>query len=301
MSNKTPKVTYTGAGTQIGLFFKKSLKSGAFCSFATRAKDGEVTFAVKKVPPVSLPNTFVGRIINQLNPQPFDTDFRKIVQLELEENNGKIRPDIDLAKKMPKDKVAAPMLIPLIMAAYAVLPMPLVFLLDSSVTTNIIAAIIPPLVIIALIFGSFAAFAKDIIPKYHAAEHMSIACLEAGDELTIRNIRKYSRISPKCGTAFLTTVWIASGVFASCFLLLNNIYTPSLGLLIRSLSFPISYLIMFGVFKVIVNSENPLLKALINIICAPGLFLQYAISTKDPDDEQLEVAIVGLKALNALK
>ena len=301
MPNKKPRVIYTGNGTEIGIFFGKTVGSDVFCSFAARAEDGEITSIARKLPYEQLPKTPFEKLKNLFIPQKSDEGFKRIIKLELKENKGKIRPNLDLEKELPKEKAAAPILMPIIMVIYAVLPTPLNIFLQNSVSTNVIAAIVPPVAILSITFGAFGLFIKGLRTKFHGAEHMAIACLQAGEEPTITNIRKYSRVALNCGTNVLSTALFISGLIATAVMLAGNIYNPFIGLLIRTFSFPVAYFALICILKATIRSQKPVVRVILNIICAPGLFLQYAISTKDPDDEQLEVAIVGAKALNALK
>ena len=124
--------------------------------------------------------------------------------------------------------------------------------------------------------------------EYHGAEHKSIFALEAGEDLTVDNVKKYTTHHPRCGTSFLLVVMLVSiGVFI--FLGKPNTVQERL---IRLLFVPLIAGISYEIVKLSgKKATNPLVRALI----APGLWLQ-RITTKEPDDEQLEVAIAALKS-----
>ena len=124
--------------------------------------------------------------------------------------------------------------------------------------------------------------------EYHGAEHKSIFALEAGEDLTVDNVKKYTTHHPRCGTSFLLVVMLVSiGVFI--FLGKPNTVQERL---IRLLFVPLIAGVSYEIIKLSgKKATNPLVRALI----APGLWLQ-RITTKEPDDEQLEVAIAALKS-----
>ena len=124
--------------------------------------------------------------------------------------------------------------------------------------------------------------------EYHGAEHKSIFALEKGDTLVVDNVKKYSTHHPRCGTSFLLIVMLISiGVFM--FLgRPQNIQER----LIRFLFIPLIAGISYEVVKFSgKNATHLLVRALIS----PGLWLQ-RITTKEPDNQQLEVAITALKS-----
>ena len=130
---------------------------------------------------------------------------------------------------------------------------------------------------------------KDMrrIFEYHGAEHKSIYTLEAGEDLLPANAKKYSTLHPRCGTSFLLIVMIVSILV---FMLLGRPHTLS-DRLTRFLFVPLIAGISYELLKLSGKKrESKITKVLI----APGLWLQ-KITTKEPDEEQLEVAMAALK------
>ncbi len=140
---------------------------------------------------------------------------------------------------------------------------------------------------------------KDIrrVFQYHGAEHKSIYTWENGEELTVANAQKYSRLHPRCGTAFLAFVIIvAIALFAGVFPLLPFVQDLegwrqfAVGASIKiPMLFPIAgvsyeFIKFAGKFK-----DNPLLK----VMSLPGMAMQH-LTTREPDDSQVEVALVSL-------
>ena len=132
---------------------------------------------------------------------------------------------------------------------------------------------------------------KDIarVFQYHGAEHKSIACYEAGAPLTVDEVRKYSRLHPRCGTSFLFMVLVISVVVLSFF------GWPSLlgRIVVRLLMFPVIAGIGFEVNRLIGKYDNRLTM----ILRYPGLMIQKYFTVKEPNEEQMEVGIASLKAV----
>ncbi len=125
--------------------------------------------------------------------------------------------------------------------------------------------------------------------QYHGAEHKSIRCYEAKEELTPENASKYSRLHPRCGTSFLLIVVTLSIVI---FAFLGHFDTPLLRIGLKMLFMPVVAGIAFEIIKLAGKSDSLLVKA----ISYPGMMLQ-KITTGEPDHDQLEVAIAALKAV----
>lgn len=129
---------------------------------------------------------------------------------------------------------------------------------------------------------------KDIrrVYEYHGAEHKTIACYEAGEELTVENVKRFPRFHPRCGTSFLLFVMIISIII---FTLL-----PKTGVILRVLMrlalLPVVAGLSYEVIKWAGRSKN---KAVCTL-SKPGLWLQ-KLTTREPDDSQIEVAIESMK------
>lgn len=129
---------------------------------------------------------------------------------------------------------------------------------------------------------------KDIhrVFEYHGAEHKTIACYEAGEELTVENIRRHCRFHPRCGTSFMILVLIVS------ILLFSVLPWSSTGLrvFLKLLLLPVVMGISYELIKLAGRYDNLATR----IISAPGLWLQQ-LTTFEPDDSMIEVAIAAVK------
>ena len=124
--------------------------------------------------------------------------------------------------------------------------------------------------------------------EYHGAEHKTIATYESGDELTVENARTHSRFHPRCGTSFLLIVMVVSIIVFSC-LKWGHMWQ---NMLYRLLLLPVVAGISYEMIKIAGRSKN----RFVALLTKPGLWLQ-RITTREPDDSQLEVAIASLKAV----
>ncbi len=131
--------------------------------------------------------------------------------------------------------------------------------------------------------------------EYHGAEHKAIHTYEAGEELTVQNAKKYTTLHPRCGTSFVVFILISSLlVFTFALPLFVNYFFPisskwSFLALKVALLFPIAG-ISYEWIKMTTRREN----FLTSFMQLPGLYLQ-RITTREPHDEQLEVALAALK------
>ena len=125
---------------------------------------------------------------------------------------------------------------------------------------------------------------------YHGAEHKSIACFEAGEELTPENAKRHRRFHPRCGTSFMFFM-ILIGIFAGMIIkaLIPGLHW-ALYTAIRLLILPLVMGIGYEVIRLAGKHDNFITRAL----SAPGLWVQ-RITTKEPTLDMLEVAIISIK------
>ena len=166
---------------------------------------------------------------------------------------------------------------------------------DSNIVFNLVDGVIRVLVFLLYIW--IISRMEDIqrVFQYHGAEHKSIFAFEAGEVLTVENVRKYSCLHPRCGTSFLLIVMVVSIVVFSLIPKLWPFYMKAASRVVfLPLIAGISYEFLKWSAK---NDQSPLVK----LIIAPGLALQ-KLTTREPDDSQLEVAIRSMEealAVNA--
>lgn len=133
--------------------------------------------------------------------------------------------------------------------------------------------------------------------EYHGAEHKTIACYEAGLPLTVENVRPMTRFHPRCGTSFIIITLLVSILFyslvpiepAAWFGIENNLLGVLLRVIIKLAFLPFVVGIAYELIRLAGRYTNPLTK----VLSAPGLWMQ-RLTTCEPDDSQIEVAIAAL-------
>lgn len=123
---------------------------------------------------------------------------------------------------------------------------------------------------------------------YHGAEHKCINCIEHGMELNVENVRKSSRLHKRCGTSFLLIVMLISIVF----FMFIRVDSKILQLLLRLLLIPVIAGVSYEFIRLAGRYENWFL----NIFSKPGMWMQ-RLTTKEPDDEMIEVGIASVEAV----
>ena len=143
-------------------------------------------------------------------------------------------------------------------------------------------------ILIFILYILFISKLKDIKKtfQYHGAEHKAIFCFEYGLNLTVENVKKQKRFHPRCGTNFIFIV-LAVSIFMFSILSWKNLFFR---VILKFLMLPLVTGFSYEIIKIAGKDESKLAK----IFVAPGLMLQ-RITTKEPDDKQIEVAIAALK------
>lgn len=177
-------------------------------------------------------------------------------------------------------------------AIFMVLPYLLTDFLKSKVSSYTVRTVIEGFVRIGIFIGYVLLISrmKDIQRTfmYHGAEHKCINCIEHGLPLTVENVRGSSRQHKRCGTSFLFLVLFISILL----LLLIRVDSAVMRVTVRILLLPVIAGISYEVLKLAGRSDN----FLINLVSAPGLAIQ-KLTTKEPDDDMIEVAIQAVEAV----
>ncbi len=158
---------------------------------------------------------------------------------------------------------------------------------DSTVRLNIVEGILRLAIFLLYIWG--ISLTSDIrrVFEYHGAEHKTIWTYEAGEALTVENVKKHSRLHPRCGTNFLLIVMVVS-IFVFAFLGWPNLVERIIS---RIILMPVVAGISYEFIRLAGRSENRVIQTLVK----PGLWLQY-LTTREPHGDQIEVAIKALEA-----
>jgi uncharacterized protein YqhQ len=176
-----------------------------------------------------------------------------------------------------------------------------IFILGPTILTNLLKNIIKNSFLLNLVEGIvrvslFVGYVylvsklEDIkrVFMYHGAEHKTIYCYEYGEELTVENVQRYSTLHPRCGTSFLINVLLISIIVFSFFGWPN----PLLRLVIRLAMLPVIAGLSYELNRYVGRSSSD--NIFTKIIAYPGFLIQ-KITTKEPDDSMIEVAIAAMK------
>ena len=177
-------------------------------------------------------------------------------------------------------------------ALFIMLPYFLAGFLRNVTTSEGVIAVAEACVRMILFLGYLVLISrmKDIqrVFMYHGAEHKCINCVEHGLELNVENVRKSSRQHKRCGTSFLLIVMLISIVF----FLFIRVDSRILQLVLRLLLIPVIAGVSYEFIRLAGRYDN----RLVNILSKPGLWMQ-KMTTKEPDDEMIEVGIASVEAV----
>ena len=157
---------------------------------------------------------------------------------------------------------------------------------DNRILQNLLEGVFR--IAIFLLFMFSVSRMKDMkrVFSYHGAEHKSIFCYEAGQELTVENVKKFSKEHPRCGTSFMFSVMIISILVFSVVSWSN----PFIRMALRLALLPVVVGISYEVNRWLGRHDNWLSK----VVRAPGLWFQ-TFTTFEPDDSMIEIAIAALR------
>ncbi len=297
--DKTFKTSIGGQAVLEGVM----MKGPDEMAVAVRKSDGEIVIDKKKVSSVTkkykilkLPIirgiiNFVESMVLGIKTLMFSADL-----YDMGEEDPTYKPskfDMWLEKHISKDAVvyvslvlALGLSVLLFVFLPALITKALTFFTESHIIKSLIEGVVRMTIFVLYIF--LASLAKDIrrVFEYHGAEHKTIFCYEKGEELTVENVKKQSRLHPRCGTSFLIEVMIVSIIAFSVISWDSLLVRIGLKLLMLPLIAGVTYEFL----KFSGRSNN----RCIALLTKPGLWLQ-KITTREPDDSQIEVAIASMK------
>lgn len=272
------------------------MKGAEDIAIAVRKPDGEIIVkkeklkgnrkTISKIPIIRGMHALIDSMVIGVKSLMFSAEF---IEEEDEEKNKKPN---KLDQFLEENVVWISVLISIVFSVglFILLPTVIVDVFKKITDNNLILNGIEGIVRIAIFLGYILAISKmkDIrrVFEYHGAEHKSIFCYEHGEELTVENVRKYGRLHPRCGTSFLFIVMIVS-------ILVFSMFTWS-GVLMRLVTRLVLIPVVAGISYEIIKWAGRSQSKLSCIVSAPGMWLQ-KLTTREPDDRQIEVAIEALK------
>lgn len=175
---------------------------------------------------------------------------------------------------------------------FMILPYGISLLFEKVFTSHWVIALLEGVLRLLIFLGYVAGISlmPDIkrVYMYHGAEHKCINCIESGLNLNVENVRKSSRLHKRCGTSFLLIVMLISILF----FMFIQVDQGALRLILRILLIPVIAGVSYEFIRLAGRSDNPI----VNIFSKPGLMLQ-KITTQEPQDDMIEVAIASVEAV----
>ena len=302
---KKKQTHYSGIGGQAvleGVMMKNKEKYAV----AVRKPDGEIDIQVEeykgvcsdksytKLPFIRGVFAFIDSLVLGMKVTMHSASFYE----DEEEEKNKAKTEETLEKKLnsKSDDIMMGLTVALsviiAVALFMLLPFLISDFLGRYIRNESIVALIEGLLRILIFVGYIVAISlmKDIrrLYMYHGAEHKCINCIEKGRPLTVNDVMRSSRQHKRCGTSFLLFVVLVS-VIVFFFIRVDNL---ALKLILRLLLVPVIAGISYEIIRLAGQSDNIIVK----IISTPGLWLQ-KLTTREPDEEMVKVAIASVEAV----
>lgn len=247
--------------------------------------------AVTKIPFIRGIFNFVDSMVLGMKTLMFSASF-----FEEEEETKEVLTADELVKREKRDKMIMNLTVAfsvvLAVAIFMVLPYFLSNILRKHITSRAAITILEGIIRVGIFLAYILLVSRmeDIQRTfmYHGAEHKCINCIEHGLELNVENVRKSSKQHKRCGTSFLFFVMIVSIIF--CFFITTD--SQIMRVVLRIALFPLIAGVSYEIIKLAGSSEN----FLVNLLSKPGLWVQN-LTTKEPDDSMIEVAISAVEAV----
>ena len=282
------------------------MRAPEVCGLAVRKATGEIVYEKEYVKSATKKNKFYGLpvirgVVSFIDMMGFGVKtLTKSAKLygDTEEDYKPSKFETFIAKKTGKDIMDVAMVFAVILAIglavgiFFILPSVITGFIGKAVTSSFVMNLIEGGVRLLLFFAYVIAitFIKDIkrVFMYHGSEHKTINCYEHEEELTVENIQKYKTLHPRCGTSYLLLVMVISILLFSL-LGWSPAWYARIGL--RLLMLPFVAGIAYEFLKFAAKGESIFFR----IIRWPGMMLQ-KLTTSEPDDDMVEVAIIAFNA-----
>ena len=300
---------YSGIGGQAvmeGVMMKNQEKYAV----AVRKPDGEITLKIseykgiiknkkiRNMPILRGVFSFIESLYLGVSTLTFSASFFEEEEPEHEKKQTKKREKKALTEEQQKRQDSLMMggtvafSIVLAVAIFMILPYYISVFFQKFTDSYMLIAVLEGIIRLAIFIGYVAAISlmPDIkrVYMYHGAEHKCINCIEHGMDLTVENVRKSSRLHKRCGTSFLLIVMIIS-IF---FFMFIHVDSRVLRLVLRLVLIPVIAGVSYEFIRMAGRSDN----AVVNLLSKPGLLLQH-ITTKEPEDDMIEVGMASVEAV----
>ncbi len=298
---------YSGIGGQ-AVLEGIMMRNGDEYATAVRKADGEIEVdkesyvsMSEKVKLFSLPLirgvfSFADSLVLGIKTLMWSSDFLEDDLEDDEEEPGKFEQFLidKFGEKFDDVIMTGTMIFSVIMAVVIFMLFPLLVanIFRMFITSDTVMAIIEGVVRIGIFIGYIKLISRmDEINRtfmYHGSEHKCINCIENGHELNVDNVRASSREHKRCGTSFMLYVM----VIAMLFFMVIRVDNLWLRLLSRIVLIPVIAGVSYEILRLAGRSDSKIM----NIISRPGMWMQ-ALTTKEPDDSMIEVAIAAVESV----
>lgn len=313
---------YSGIGGQ-AVMEGVMMRNGDQYAVAVRKPDQEIEVAVKqykgiggdsvwkKIPMVRGIISFIDSLVLGMSTLMYSASFfeeeeepedkKKDRTKEIKENGKAATNPEDLLKtdqKQQNTKEKAMMTgvvivsVVIAVAVFMILPYYLSMLFNRAVASQTAVAVFEGIIrlVIFVAYILLISRMKEIqrVFMYHGAEHKCINCIEHGLELNVENVRKSSKEHKRCGTSFLMFVVVISIIL----FLFIRVDSHTMRLVIRLLLVPVIAGLSYEILRLAGRYDN----AFINFLSKPGLWMQ-GLTTKEPDDDMIQVGIASVEAV----
>jgi uncharacterized protein YqhQ len=282
-----PSLAFGGQAVLEGVM----IRSRSHMVTCVRQPNGEILTSTETLVPLSTRHRVFNLPFIRGIPALFETVYLGVKSLFLSAN---VVLEEEGEKLTPKDIALTLVMVLGILSFFIVIPLLLTTLLPF---TGILFNLVEAGVRLSLFLGYLKLVSlwgeyKRIL-QYHGAEHKTINALEAGEALTLANVKQYSRRHPRCGTSFIFIIVVVSIILFS----LSPSQTLLERLTYRVVFIPVISTISYELLKF---SDRHRTSKLFQLLLTPGLRLQN-LTTKEPDDDMLQVAIKAVNEVNHLR
>ena len=240
--------------------------------------------ALRKIPIIRGVINFIDSLVLGMGTLTFSASFFEDEEEEKTEKSG----------KKEKAVMGATVFFSILLAVaiFMILPFYISLLFQKVISSRTLVIVLEGVIrlTIFILYILLISRMKDIqrVFMYHGAEHKCINCIEHGLELNVENVRKSSKEHKRCGTSFLFFVVIVS-IIATLFIQVDS---RVLRLVLRLVIIPVVAGISYEIIRLAGRSENPI----VNLLSKPGLWMQ-RMTTREPDDDMIEVGIASVEAV----
>lgn len=304
MAKKSKKQHYSGIGGQ-AVLEGVMMRNKNLMAVAVRKMDGEIEVAVDeyhgigektvwvKIPLIRGILSFIDSLITGMKALNYSSSFYEEEE-ENEKNSKKKEKTPEQKEREDNFFTVLTVILSLVLAIglFIALPLFLTSILEQYIRSDAFLALVEGVIRLAIFLIYMVAITamKDIrrLYRYHGAEHKCINCLERGKPLTVQYVMDSSRFHKRCGSSFVILTVIIS-IILFFFIRVDSTWQR---LVLRLLLIPIIAGISFEFLRYAGRHNN----VFVNIISAPGVWLQH-LTTKEPDESMVEVAIASVEAV----